>query len=684
MVGNFLRYASAIAFLGLSALSAARAQEGAARAQEGPALDFSGFDRSVAPADDFFQFVNGKWIAATEIPADKGRWGSFIILREEAAKHVREIVEQIGQAESLAEGSDQQKIRDLYRSFMDQERINQLGIAPIREDLQRIDAVSSGTELAQLLGRLARESVSHPLGLFVSQDAKQPDRYVVSVSQSGLGMPDRDYYFDEGPQAEALRAGYVTYVTRLLELAGDTDAPAKAAVIMDLEKKIAQHHWTLVENRDRNKTYNKVTRDELLATIPQFDWLTYLSIIGVADQESFVVRQPSYLTGLAQVAESTDLETWKAYLRLRVIEDAASYLSQPFFDASFDYYGRLLSGLEEPEPRWKRGVQLLDGAIGELIGKEYVARHFPAEAKQRMEKLVGNLIVAMRESIADLEWMTPATRQEALAKLARFNTKIGYPDQWKDYSKLAVSPDDLIGNLKRVTEVEHQRDIDKLGGPVDRHEWFMNPQTVNAYYNPLLNEIVFPAAILQPPFFYLHADDAVNYGAIGAVIGHEIGHGFDDQGRKSDGTGLLRDWWTKADANEYDKRAEKLVAQYDGFRPLPDTAVNGQLTLGENIGDLGGITIAYRAYQRALADQPVVPEQEGYRGDQRFFLSFAQLWRMKSREDMLRQQLKTDPHSPPQYRVNGVLRNFPPFYAAFGVNPGNGMYLPPAERVSIW
>lgn len=655
----------------------------AADVRKSSSIDFSGFDQSARPQDDFFNFVNGGWIQKTDIPSDQGRWGSFLILRDQANENVRTIVEELEKAADLEPGSELQKVRDLYRSYLDESRVNELAARPIEAELARVDAIADRKQLAEYFARAARLGIPTPLNPGVAQDARQPDAYIVYLSQAGLGMPDRDYYLDEGPRAEQLRNKYVAYVAKLLELAGTSDPTEKAQAIMRLETALAKIQWTRVQNRDREKTYNRVETAGLKVQLDGLDWPAYLDGVGIADQGAVVVRQPTYLEGLGKMLSDQELAAWKDYLRLRVISSSAGLLSQPFFDADFDFYQRTVRGIEQPEPRWKRGVNLLDATVGQLVGKEYIRRHFPEEAKKRMEKLVDNLKLAMRDSLGHLEWMTEATQREALAKLEKFNTKIGYPDVWKDYARLEIRPDDLVGNMRRAAQFEHDRELAKLGAPVDRTEWLMNPQTVNAYYNPLLNEIVFPAAILQPPFFNLDADDAVNYGAIGAVIGHEIGHGFDDQGRKSDGTGLLRDWWTRKDSDEYTKRAEKLVEQYEQYAPLDDARINGRLTLGENLGDLGGITIAYRAYQRSLNGQPAAT-LDGYTGNQRFFLSFAQIWRMKAREDFVRQQVKTDPHSPPRFRVIGVLRNFDPFYEAFGVKEKDAMYLPEEERVRIW
>ncbi|MDX1571821.1 MAG: M13 family metallopeptidase [Xanthomonadales bacterium] len=648
-----------------------------------PPIDFEGFDESVRPQDNFFEFVNGKWLADTDIPGDQARWGSFLILRERSREAVRDIIEDLAATENLEPGSAAQKIRDFYRSYTDIERRNALGIDPLKSELERIESIGSKAELASYFGRASRISVEKPFALFINQDAKNPEAYIAQFWQTGLGLPDRDYYFDEGERPEKLRTEYVAYVTRLFELAGMDDAAGLADTVMDIETQLAEHHWTRVANRDREKRYNKVARAELAELAPAVAWDQYLAATGVHEEDAFIVNQPSYFEGMSQVIEGVSLDGWKTYMKARLLSDAAPFLSDDFYQANFEFYSKTLQGREQPPELWKRGVDTVNGTVGELVGQIYVQRHFPPAAKERMVDLVENLKKAMAQSIDNLEWMTEETKTEAHDKLQNFTTKIGYPDEWRDYSALVISDDDLLGNLERVSQFEHEYQIGKLGGPIDRNEWFMNPQTVNAYYNPSMNEIVFPAAILQPPFFNMNADDAVNYGAIGAVIGHEIGHGFDDQGRKSDGTGTLRDWWTEEDAAEYQKRADALVAQYNQYEPVEGANINGELTLGENIGDLGGLTIAWRAYQLSKdGDEPA--EIDGYTPDQRFFLSFAQIWRNKSREDYLRQQVKTDPHSPPRYRVLGSLPNFDPFYEVFDVKEGDGMWMPPDQRVSIW
>lgn len=657
-----------------------------ASAQSGdrePAIDFSGFDESIEPGDDFFKFVNGKWIEETPIPSDKSRWGSFVILAEKSRDAILEIISELSESEDLENGSDEQQIRDLYQSYMDKDRIDQLGYSPIESELHAIDSIRSMDELASIWADASRSGVASPIDLWISQDAKDSTKYIVYMTQSGLGLPDRDFYLESDDRSVDIQKAYKDFLTRIFEMTGHTDAAAKAASVYDLEKKLAEIQWSRVDNRDRIKTYNKKSLGELASMAPQFQWTEYFKGNGIENEKEVIIRQPEYIEKLNAIISGTPLETWKEYLKARVLTDAAPYLSSDFFDTHFNFYSRTLSGQEEPEQRNKRATSLVNGILGEVIGKVYVKRHFPPEAKQRMNELVANLKVAMRQSLNTLEWMDDTTKSKALDKLAKFTTKIGYPDKWKDYSKLSVLPDDLLGNIRRASELSHQREVAKLGGPIDRDEWFMTPQTVNAYYNPMLNEIVFPAAILQPPFFNLHADDAVNYGAIGMVIGHEIGHGFDDQGRKSDGDGNLVEWWSKDSAEAYEGLAARIVAQYNEFEPLEGFKVNGQLTLGENIGDLGGLTLAWRALQNALKDknQTMI---DGYSPQQRFFLSFAQIWRVKQTTELTIRRLKTDTHSPPEFRVNGPLMNFTPFFEAFGVEEENRMWTNPSARVSIW
>jgi putative endopeptidase len=646
-------------------------------------IDTTSFDRSIRPQDDFFRFVNGSWLRRTEIPADRSSYGGFAELRDRSEQALREIVEEAMAVENAEPGSDVQKIGDLYRSFMDEATIEAAGIQPIRGELEYIGSLESHADLVQGLAHLRRLGVSAPFAFGVGQDAKRSDRYAVYLSQSGLGLPDRDYYLREGERFEAMRAAYVDYIRTLLELAGQPEADAAAMRVLALETALAEHHWTRTANRDRDATYNKMSISELRESAPAFDWSGYLAAGGLTDVDTVIVRQPDYLPRATELLAATQIGAIREYLAFHALDQAAPLLSSPFDDAHFEFRGRTLQGLREQRPRWKRGVGMTERAMGELVGRLYVERHFSPEAKERMGELVANLREAFRLGIENLDWMSEETKLQAQDKLARFTVKIGYPDEWEDYSDLEIRPDDLVGNMRRASQRDYRRMIERLGQPVDRGRWGMTPQTVNAYYSSTNNEIVFPAAILQPPFFNLNADDAVNYGAIGGVIGHEISHGFDDQGRKSDGEGNLRDWWTAADAERFEARAEMLVEQYSRYNPVDDLHVNGRLTLGENIGDLSGLAIAYQAYRLSLGgEEPSVID--GFTGDQRFFMGWAQVWRSKYRDEALRQQVLTDPHSPAVYRVNGVVVNLPAFYEAFNVQPGDGMYVPEEQRVKIW
>jgi putative endopeptidase len=657
---------------------------GAASAQSGTGLgvDTAAFDRSVRPQDDFYQFVNGGWLRSTQIPGDRASVGAFMQLRDQSEAALRVIVEEAAAASSRPAGSDAQKVGDLYRSFMDTAAIERLGIQPIRGELTRIRGISRKTQLPAFFAANARVGIGSPFTFFVGADQKNSQQYTVYLSQSGLGLPDRDYYLQDNARFQGFRTAYTTYVETLLRLAGEQDPAGKARAVLAFETEIARRQWDRTRNRDRNATYNQMSVAQLRTQAPGFDWAAWLQAGGV-NVQNVVVRQPSYLPALDSLLAATDLGTIKAYAAVRLLDSTAPYLSSDFVNAHFNFRSRALSGLQENRPRWKRGISVVEGTLGEMVGKMYVERHFRPEQKARMEQLVQNLITAYRQGIDNLEWMTPATRAQAQEKLSKFTVKIGYPEKWRDYSAIEIRPGDLVGNLRRAGQFEYARMIGRLGKPVDRTEWGMTPQTVNAYYNSVNNEIVFPAAILRPPFFNFEADDAVNYGAIGAVIGHEISHGFDDQGRKSDGDGNLRDWWSAEDAAAFEQRANALVAQYGAFAPLEGATVNGRLTLGENIGDLSGLAVAYRAYKLSLngREAPVI---DGFTGDQRFFLGWAQVWRSKARDEALRQQLLTDPHSPGMYRTNGVLVNMREFYEAFGVKEGDKMYRPEAQRVKIW
>jgi len=635
--------------------------------------------------DDFFEHVNGKWLKSVEIPADKSSWGAFHKLADDTQPQLRAIIEGAVADKNAGAGTEVRKIGDFYASYMDEARLEQLGVAPLKDQLARIAAVKDKAALPALFAQLNRIGVTVPLSFYIHQDAKDSTRYVADLHQDGLGMPDRDYYLktDDAKLVE-IRAKYGQHVEKMLTLAGSKTAVADAKAIVDLETELAKVQWTKVENRDPVKAYNKVELSKLAAMAPGFDWNAWLAASGIQGKTDYViVSQPSFFKGFADVLNRVPLSTWQAYLQLHTVNGYASYLSKAFVDQRFAFNGTTLAGIPQLEPRWKRGVSTLEGSLGDAVGKLYVKQHFPAERKARMEVLVNNLLAAYKDSIDTLDWMSPETKKEAQAKLAKFTPKIGYPSKWKEYTALSVKRDDLVGNVMRSREVEYNRELNKLGKPIDRDEWGMTPQTVNAYYNPELNEIVFPAAILQPPFFDAKADDAVNYGGIGAVIGHEISHGFDDQGSQYDGDGNMRNWWTEEDGKRFGEKTKALIAQYAAFSPLPGYHVNGELTLGENIGDNSGLAIAYKAYKLSLKGKPA-PVIDKLTGDQRFYMGWAQVWRAKMREPAQIAQIKTDPHSPAQYRANGTVKNQPGFYEAFGVKAGDKMYLAPKERVIIW
>ena len=648
-------------------------------------IDTQYIDAAVRPQDDFFTHLNGKWLQETEIPGDRSSWGTFMKLREDTTPQLLAIIEAAQKDKSAKAGSETQKIGDLYASFMDAERRESLGYKPLNGELSRIRALKDKKGIPALSAHLAKIGVSSPYGIYVGQDMRESTRHITYISQSGLGLPDRDYYLkqDDAKLAE-IRTKYQKHVENTLALAGEKNAAAQAKAIVDFETELARVQWTKVENRDPVKRYNKMTVAELSKLAPGYDWKAAFGAAGVGNKlDTVIVNQPSYFAGLNELLGKTELATLKSYFEWQLLREYAPYLSKAFVDENFAFYGTALTGVAEQRPEWKKGVATVEGALGEALGKLYVKEHFPAERKQRMEQLVKNLIIAYGQSIDNLEWMSPATKKEARAKLAKFTPKIGYPDKWRDYSRLSIKRDDLVGNAMRASTFGYNRNIEKLGKPIDHTEWGMTPQTVNAYYRSTMNEIVFPAAILQPPFFDMRADDAVNYGAIGAVIGHEIGHGFDDKGSQSDGDGNLRDWWTAEDRAAFKARTDKLVKQFNGYAPLPGYNVNGELTLGENIGDNAGLSIGYKAYKLSLGGQPA-PVIDGLTGDQRFFMGFGQVWRSKMREAQQINQVKTDPHSPGQFRANGTVRNMPEFYQAFDVKPGDKMYLPPEERVIIW
>jgi putative endopeptidase len=643
------------------------------------------FDRTVRPQDDFYRFVNGQWLKVTDIPSDRSNYGAFTLLEEGAQRNLHAILEEAANQPDRPPGSDAQKVGNFYASFMDEATIEARGLQPLADEFARIDAIDSKAALASYVGRMQRIGVPHPFVFFVAIDEKKSTEYVTNIYQTGLGMPDRDYYLSDEPRLKEARAKYRTYIGDLLEAAETPNARAAADKILALETRLANAHWTRVQNRDVEKTYNRYDIDGLSKLVPGFDWARFLEGAHVPREkvEAVVVNQPSYLEGVGKAIAEVPLADWRAYLRFKVLNAYAPDLPAKFVQLRFDFMERTLSGVEEMKPRWKRGVDRVEGAIGDLVGKLYVERHFSPAAKQRMDEMIANLKAAFSQGIDELEWMTPQTKEKAHAKLALFTAKIGYPEKWRDWSALEVRRDDLVGNEMRAAQVVFDRDIAKLGGPIDKTEWFLTPQTVNAYYNPPSNEIAFPAAILQPPFFNVEADDAVNYGAIGSVIGHEISHGFDDQGRRYDGHGNLNDWWAPEDNEEFTQRAKALGAQYSALSPIEGLYVNGDLTMGENIADLAGVAMAYRAYKLSLKGKPA-PVIDGFTGDQRFFIGWAQGWARKYREDELRKRLLTDPHSPSEYRTNAVLSNIPEFLEAFDVKPGDRMYRAPEERVKVW
>jgi putative endopeptidase len=646
-------------------------------------FDVASFDKAVRPQDDLYKHVNGGWLAKTQIPADRGEYGGFFEAIDRTQDRLREIVETAAKASNKTAGSDDQKLGDFYVAFMDEARVNQAGRKPLEPELARVDALKTKTDFSRHMARMIMLNMTTLVGGYVDGDAQDPKTSVLYVSQSGLGMPDRDYYLKDDPKLREYRQKYEAFVARMLTLAGESNAAAAAKDIMALETRLARASWTNVESRDAVKTYNKVQLADLPKQFPGIDWPAWAEELGVKDVKAVIVGQPSFFKTMAAAVNQMPIDRWKPYVKFHTATGLAPYLSAEFVEARFDFYGRTMQGVTEMLPRWKRAVNNLDSALGELLGRVYVDRHFKPEAKARMERLVENLRGAFREGIDKLEWMGPETKKEAQAKLAAFRPKIGYPSKWRDYSKVEIKPDDVVGNMMRAWMAESIYQLNKAGKPIDPEEWGMTPQTVNAYYNPVRNEIVFPAAILQPPFFDMEADDAINYGGIGGVIGHEMGHGFDDQGRRYDAKGQLRDWWTAKDAEEFTRRAKGLVAQYSAMEALPGLKVNGELTLGENIGDLTGVTISHRAYELSLAGrQP--PPLDGLSGDERFFFGWAQAWRAKFRDDALRQQILSNPHAPDMMRGNGPLPNVASFYTTFGVKEGDKMWLAPDRRVKIW
>ena len=647
-------------------------------------IDTQYIDSSVRAQDDFFTHLNGGWLKATKIPDDKASWGSFAKLRDDTLPQLRGLIEDT-QKTKHKQGTEAQKIADLYSSYMNEAALEKLGTRPLAGELSAIRGLKDKKALPGMIAHLTRIGVSVPYGVYISQDARNSSQHAASIAQSGLGLPDRDYYLKkDDAKLAAVRDKYVAHIEHTLNMAGHKNAAASAQAIMALETALAEVQWTKVDNRDPVKRYNKTEIAKLAELAPGYDWKDAMGKAGIATKtDTIIVNQPSYLAGFARIVEATELNTWKAYFEWQLLRNASPYLNKAFADADFAFYSGVINGVTVQEPRWKSGVRVVEGAIGEGLGKLYVAQYFPADRKARMEALVKNLMAAYKDSIDTLDWMSPETKREAQAKLAKFTTKIGYPNKWRDYSALSVVSSDLAGNMRRAAEFGYKRNLAKLGAPVDREEWGMTPQTVNAYYRSTTNEIVFPAAILQPPFFDARADDAVNYGGIGAVIGHEISHGFDDKGSQSDGDGNLRDWWSAADRANFKAKADALTKQYDGYSPLPGYYVNGALTLGENIADNSGVAVAYKAYKLSLGGKPA-PVIDNLTGEQRFYMGFGQVWRSKMRDEAQIKQVKTDPHSPGQFRANGTMKNQPGFYDAFGVKEGDPMYLAPEQRVIIW
>jgi putative endopeptidase len=666
-----------------TAKPAAEQQATAAVAALVSGVDKENFDSAVRFQDDFFLAVNGGWLNKTEIPAEKSSYGSFHVLADNSQLAVKAIIDEVASRTDLAPGSDGHKLGSFYNSYMNEAKLEELGLTALQPQLELIQGLKDKKQLASTFASLQRDGVTIPLGWYVNNDAKKSTEYAVYADQSGLGLPDRDYYTKDDEASKKIQAEYQTYLLDLFTLAKHADPAAAAKRVYALETELAKNQWTRVQNRDADKTYNKVSTADLAKTLGELSWSDFAAGSKLNNVNEIIIGQPSYFEALGKIVAATDIQSWQDYLTFHTVNAYADKLNKAFEDRQFQFYSTTLRGVKEQKPRWKKAVDASDSVLGELTGKLYVERHFKPEAKAHMEKLVANLIKAYEQSIKDLEWMSEDTKKAALVKLGTFTPKIGYPNKWKDYSSLEIKADDLVGNFVRSTHWSYDQMLAKLGKPIDKDEWYMTPQTVNAYYNPANNEIVFPAAILQPPFFNMAAEDAVNYGGIGAVIGHEIGHGFDDQGAKYDGEGNLRNWWTEQDETKFQALGKALSAQYSKYEPVPGHFVNGDLTLGENIGDLGGLTVALKAYHISLEGKEA-PVMDGFTGDQRVLLSWAQVWRSKYRDEVMKEQLATDPHSPPHYRVNGIVSSLPVFYTAFDVKEGDKLYIAPENRVKIW
>ncbi len=665
------------------AATSVKAGDAAAEPQLISGLVLENMDKSVDPGDNFFMYMNGGWLDQTEIPADKASYGGFTILNDEAQEHVKSIIEESASGDFPA-GSDEQKVGDLYKSYMDWETRNARGLEPLEPELERIASIADHDDLAVYFAEAVRRGLDAPIGLSQFPDLKKPTHYGIYAFQSGLGLPDREFYFNTDAKSVDIRNKYVEHIEKMFELAGLPNGADAAQTILKLETRLADENMKKEDTRDWAANYNKVPFDELDELMPGFNWDGWLEASGIDTglNEGLIVVTTDYVRSLDQIVADTSLDTWKTYFNWVALNARSQSLDEELDQQSFAFYGTVLSGTEAQLPMWRRAVNTVNATLGEVVGRVYVDKHFPPEAKERMDELVSNLIKAYEKSINELDWMTDETKAQALDKLSKFKPKIGYPDVWREY-EFTVEANDVYGNLERAIQAEYEREMARQGGEVDRTEWGMTPQTVNAYYSPPLNEIVFPAAILQPPFFNLEAEDAVNYGAIGAVIGHEIGHGFDDSGSTFDGDGVLRNWWTDEDRTEFEKRTAKLVQQYSEFQPFDDLNVNGDYTLGENIGDLGGISIGLLAYKMSL-DGEEPPVVDGFTGEQRVFLGYAQVWRNKYRDEALRNLIQTNPHAPSMYRANGAVRNVPEWYEAFNVTPDDELYLPPEERVKIW
>ena len=643
-------------------------------------IETDNMDMAVQPGENFYEYVNGGWLAKTAIPSDRARYGAFSVLSDRAEKRVREIIETAANSENPS--ADEKRIGDFYNAYLNTDRIEELGLTPIQGDIDRIRAAETKDDILKLMADTSL-GLDAPVSPYVYIDAKDNDQYIVYLTQSGLSLPNRDYYFDDSVRGLSILAGYEKLAETMLTEAGVDNASARAEAIMAFETALAEGHWARVKQRDRDLTYNKMSVSDLKKAAPGIDWSAMLDELGLGGQDTVILREKSAIISAANVFADTPLDVLKDYLTVSLMNSNSAYLPKRIDDASFEFYGKTLRGQREQRPRWKRAVSAVNGTLGEVVGKVYVKEHFPPDSKTQMNELVENLRASFKDGIDGLDWMADETKEQAQYKLKKFNPKIGYPDKWESYTGLTVDAEDLIGTIKSARKWEWEDSIGQIGQPIDRDEWGMTPQTVNAYYNSILNEIVFPAAILDAPFFDPNADPAVNYGGIGAVIGHEMGHGFDDQGRKSDGDGVQRDWWTAEDATAYEGRAKALADQYSQFEPLPGENLDGNLGLGENIGDLTGVTMAYDAYKRSLngKEAPVI---DGFTGDQRFFMAWAQVWAIKWKDEALSAQIKNGPHSPGEFRANGIVRNFGPWYDAFDIKPGDPMYIPPEERVKIW